>query len=73
MKLRQHLQVVIKDTGSNSMNDIGWLKAEQRITVSNFHEAKVILGRKMGFCWIPRPTAGAPTEKNGSWKNNSMS
>jgi 23S rRNA (cytosine1962-C5)-methyltransferase len=27
----------------------------------------------MEFCWIPRPTAGAPTEKNGSWKNNSMS
>ena len=29
------------------------LKAEQRITVSNFHEAKVILSRNIGFCWIP--------------------
>jgi DNA-binding transcriptional LysR family regulator len=52
-QLAQHLQIVIKDTGSNSINDIGWLKAEQRITVSNFHEAKVILGRQLGFCWIP--------------------
>ena len=52
-QLAQHLQIVIKDTGSNSMNDIGWLKAEQRITVSNFHEAKVILNREIGFCWIP--------------------
>lgn len=52
-QLAQHLQIVIKDTGSKAMNDIGWLKAEQRITVSNFHEAKVILSREIGFCWIP--------------------
>ncbi|MCL1088879.1 LysR family transcriptional regulator [Shewanella profunda] len=51
--LAQHLQLVIKDTGVQSNIDIGWLKAEQRWTVSNFHEAKVILNRGIGFCWIP--------------------
>jgi DNA-binding transcriptional LysR family regulator len=51
--LAQYLQLVIKDTGVQSNVDIGWLKAEQRWTVSNFHEAKVILHRGMGFCWIP--------------------
>ena len=51
--LAQHLQLVIKDTGVQSNIDIGWLKAEQRWTVSNFHEAKVILNQGIGFCWIP--------------------
>ncbi|WP_420787226.1 LysR family transcriptional regulator [Shewanella chilikensis] len=51
--LAQHLQIVIKDTGVNSQQEIGWLKAEQRWTVSNFHEAKVILAKGIGFCWIP--------------------
>lgn len=52
-QLAQHLQIVIKDTGLKSNNDIGWLKAEQRWTVSNFHEAKTILLRNIGFCWMP--------------------
>ncbi|QDE31450.1 MULTISPECIES: LysR family transcriptional regulator [Shewanella] len=52
-QLAQYLQIVIKDTGVNASNDIGWLKAEQRWTVSNFHEAKIILSRNIGFCWIP--------------------
>lgn len=51
--LAQYLQLVIKDTGVQSNVDIGWLKAEQRWTVSNFYEAKVILNRGIGFCWIP--------------------
>jgi len=52
-QLAQHLQIVIKDTGVKTSNDIGWLKAEQRWTVSNFYEAKTILARNIGFCWIP--------------------
>lgn len=51
--LAQHLQIVIKDTGVQSNVDIGWLKAEQRWTVANFHEAKVILLQGIGFCWLP--------------------
>ncbi|WP_445778131.1 LysR family transcriptional regulator [Shewanella sp.] len=52
-QLAQHLQIVIKDTGVKSTTDYGWLKAEQRWTVSNFHEAKAILAKNIGFCWIP--------------------
>ncbi|QIR14749.1 LysR family transcriptional regulator [Shewanella aestuarii] len=62
-QLAQHLQIVIRDTGSNAINDTGWLKAEQRITVSNFHEAKVILSREMGFCWIPSFLVKAELER----------
>lgn len=51
--LTQHLQLVIKDTGDDPEENIGWLKAEQRLTVSNFHEAKAFLANNLGFCWIP--------------------
>ncbi|MCL1124768.1 LysR family transcriptional regulator [Shewanella surugensis] len=51
--LAEHLQVVIKDTARNETSDLGWLKAEQRWTVSNFHEAIKILKKGIGFCWIP--------------------
>jgi DNA-binding transcriptional LysR family regulator len=52
-QLVQHLQLVIKDTGIKGSPDTGWLKAEQRWTVTNFHEAKEILSQGIGFCWIP--------------------
>ncbi|WP_338588757.1 LysR family transcriptional regulator [Shewanella khirikhana] len=52
--LAQHLQIVIRDTAYKSATDIGWLKAEQRWTVSNFHEAKAILASGSGFCWLPK-------------------
>ncbi|WP_298772428.1 LysR family transcriptional regulator [uncultured Shewanella sp.] len=51
--LTQHLQIVIKDTARHETSDLGWLKAEQRWTVSNFHEAIKILKKGIGFCWIP--------------------
>lgn len=51
--LAQHLQIVIKDTGQSISTEAGWLKAEQRWTVSNFHEAIEILEQNIGFCWIP--------------------
>ena len=51
--LAQHLQLVIKDTSQGPNTDLGWLKAEQRWTVANFHEAIVILKKGLGFCWVP--------------------
>ncbi|WP_076536376.1 LysR family transcriptional regulator [Shewanella sp. UCD-KL21] len=52
-ELAQHLQVVIKDTATEKSVDTGWLKSEQRWTVSNFHEAKNVLQSGIGFCWAP--------------------
>ncbi|MCG9696558.1 LysR family transcriptional regulator [Shewanella sp. Isolate11] len=51
--LAEHLQIVIKDTGQVERTDFGWLKAERRWTVSNFHEAITILNKGLGFCWVP--------------------
>lgn len=51
--LAQHLQIVIKDTGSSPNEKQGWLKAEQRWTVSKFESAIRLLKQGLGFCWLP--------------------
>ncbi|QIZ76436.1 LysR family transcriptional regulator [Ferrimonas lipolytica] len=56
-RLAQELQIVIRDTGSLADQDMGWLKAEQRWTFSNFYEAIAILRKGVGFCWIPQHLA----------------
>ncbi|WP_299494529.1 LysR family transcriptional regulator [uncultured Shewanella sp.] len=61
--LAQHLQIVIKDTARHQTSDLGWLKAEQRWTVSNFHEAIKILKKGIGFCWIPSQLIATDLEK----------
>ncbi|PKG58961.1 LysR family transcriptional regulator [Shewanella sp. Choline-02u-19] len=65
--LAQHLQIVIKDTALSPNTDLGWLKAEQRWTVTNFHEAIVILKKRMGFCWLPEDVVQSLIE-NGELK-----
>lgn len=52
-ELANHLQIVISDSGKGKSKQ-GWLKAEQRWTVSNFHEAVTILKSGLGFCWLPK-------------------
>lgn len=51
--LSKHLQIVIKDTSSAPKENSGWLKSENRWTVSQFTTAIELLEHKMGFCWIP--------------------
>lgn len=52
-ELLQHIQIVIKDTGKSPVENRGWLKAEQRWTVSQFHAAIDLLHEGIGFCWLP--------------------
>lgn len=52
-ELSQYLQIVIRDTARKPKETTGWLKSEQRWTVSGFDEAKLILKQGVGFCWLP--------------------
>ena len=62
-ELENELQIVISDTSKTPEESSGWLKAEQRWTVSNFYQAIDILKRNTGFCWIPTHfAAGAITK-----------
>ncbi|MFT4995173.1 MAG: DNA-binding transcriptional LysR family regulator, partial [Paraglaciecola sp.] len=52
-ELAQHLQLVIKDTSRSPDEKNGWLKSEQRWTVSEFDTAIDLLLNSVGFCWLP--------------------
>ena len=50
-------QIVIRDLGaeysSNETENVGWLKANQRITVDNFDHAFRAVEQGLGFCRLP--------------------
>lgn len=52
-----HCQVVIRDLGANASEqreqNVGWLKANQRITVDNFDHAFRAVEQGVGFCRLP--------------------
>lgn len=53
IELRQHRQVVLRDTGSRREVDSGWLQAEQRWTVSHFSTSIKMLLSGLAFAMLP--------------------
>lgn len=47
-------QIIIRDSGLKRNQDGGWLKAEQRFTVSHFATAIKMLEAGLGFSFVPR-------------------
>ncbi|MBF7072664.1 LysR family transcriptional regulator [Glaciecola sp. MH2013] len=62
-ELAQHLQIVIKDSATNPSEKSGWLKSENRWTVSHFHTAIELLKQQLGFCWLPEHYVKEELEK----------
>lgn len=52
--LKHHRQVVVRDSGLARKQDAGWLKAEQRWTVSHIKTSIQAVRRGLGFAWLPR-------------------
>ncbi|WP_102795226.1 LysR family transcriptional regulator [Bowmanella denitrificans] len=55
-ELLHHLQLVIKDTSQSPNEKQGWLRSEQRWTVSHFNTAIELMLQGQGFCWLPTHT-----------------
>lgn len=51
--LRQHRQIVIRDSGPNRAKNAGWLGAEQRWTVSHMSTSVRAVTAGLGFAWFP--------------------
>ena len=51
--LAQHRQLVVRDSALRQSTNAGWLKAEQRWTVSHVGTSLDMLKRGLGFAWIP--------------------
>lgn len=52
--LRQHQQIVVRDSGIRLRQDAGWLGAERRLTVSHPSTSIQALRHGLGFAWLPR-------------------
>ena len=57
--LKQHRQFVVRDSGPHRRLDAGWLGAEQRWTVSHFHQSLHLLLAGLGYAFIPDHIARA--------------
>lgn len=53
--LAQHVQVVVRDSGSSRPRDEGWLGAEHRCTVGSMEAALATVVAGLGFAWLPEP------------------
>lgn len=51
--LEQQRQLVVRDSALRQSMDAGWLKAEQRWTVSHLDTSIDMLARGLGFAWVP--------------------
>lgn len=51
--LVQHRQLVVRDSAQRQSLDSGWLKAEQRWTVSHLETSIDMVQRGLGFAWLP--------------------
>lgn len=81
-ELLRQVQIVIRDNGKNAFEKRGWLRSEQRWTVSQFQTAIDMLLRGIGFCWLPTTTVAAYINsgelvqlevKGGSFRRTTMS
>lgn len=52
-QLTNHLQIVISESGKQPADNRGWLRSEQRWTVSDFNAAIDMMETGIGFCWVP--------------------
>ncbi len=51
--LRQHRQIVIRDSAPGRLASGSWLAAEQRYTVDHLHTAVGLVRAGLGFSWLP--------------------
>lgn len=58
--LAQYRQMVVRDSALRQSMDAGWLKAEQRWTVSHLETSIDMLERGLGFAWIPETRLRQP-------------
>lgn len=60
--LVQHRQLVVRDSAQRQSLDSGWLKAEQRWTVSHLETSIDMVKRGLGFAWLPETRLGEALE-----------
>lgn len=62
MQLRQYRQIVLRDTGTKREQNVGWLRAEQRWTVTHAASSLEAVKSGLGFAFLPRENAKTELE-----------
>ncbi|HEY9278527.1 MAG TPA: LysR family transcriptional regulator [Eoetvoesiella sp.] len=52
--LKRHMQIVVRDSGTVSPRDEGWLGAPERWTVTSMETSVAMVQDGLGFAWLPR-------------------
>lgn len=60
--LQHYRQLVVRDSAQRHSMDAGWLKAEQRWTLSHLDTSIDMLERGLGFAWIPETRLSSSLE-----------
>lgn len=53
--LKNHRQIVVRDSAISAQKDAGWLGANQRWTVSHIRTSIDMIRSGLGFAWLPFP------------------
>ncbi len=61
--LRQHRQLVVRDSGKRRDLNVGWLATEQRLTVGTMGTRIQALCQGLGFAWSPLIKIGSELER----------
>ena len=51
--LKREMQIVVRDSGTASPRDEGWLGAKQRWTVTSMETSAALVTEGLGFAWLP--------------------
>jgi DNA-binding transcriptional LysR family regulator len=51
--MRQHRQIIVRDSGQYRRHTVGWQEADQRWTVSHIKTSLDAIRMGMGYAWIP--------------------
>ncbi len=62
-ELIRHRQIVVADSGMAQQVDSGWLKAQQRWTVSSMYTSLNIIRSGAAFAWLPAHLIEQPVEE----------
>ncbi|RTZ41611.1 LysR family transcriptional regulator [Candidimonas sp. SYP-B2681] len=65
--LKREMQIVLRDSGTISPRDEGWLGSAQRWTVSSMETSAAMVADGLGFAWLPRHLIAKHLEQGSLW------
>ncbi len=65
--LKREMQIVLRDSGTVSPRDEGWLGSARRWTVSSMETSLAMVADGLGFAWLPRHLIRKHLEEGSLW------